>query len=201
MHRTLLGLEIRNQAEYLKNRWTRLAWRQCWNIGFGRFLSLFPRLRDSHATILLNLRIPEPANIEFYGKCLSGEDFCNFCHSSTPCAAPSEGPWKRKSSHMRTGISQGQLWRTYYVYSGGFKRIWMLCIEGEYLRWCGAVMAWSTGPFGSHTNATLEIWAYLKWNYPYVMKIKLYPQVLRSFMLFSFWLTSLGNGTAAVGVL
>ena len=78
VHRTLLGLEIRNQAEYLKNRWTRLAWRQCWDIGFGRFLSLFPRLRDSHATILLNLRIPEPANIEFYGKYLSAEDFCYF---------------------------------------------------------------------------------------------------------------------------
>ena len=117
-------------SSLIPNRWTHKDARdKCWDIGFGRFVSLFPRLRDSHATILLNLRIPEPANIEFYGKCLSGEDFCNFCHSSTPCAAPSEGPWKRKSSHMRTGISQGQLWRTYYVYSGGFKRILQTYLE------------------------------------------------------------------------
>ena len=116
-----------------------------------------------------------------------------FTFSTTPCAAPREDAGERKSSHMRTGSLQGQLGRTYYVYSGGFKRIWMLCIEGECLRWCGAVMAWSTVPFGSHTNASLEIWAYLKWNHTYVMKKQWYPQVLRSCMLFSFWLTSLGN--------
>ena len=57
---------------------------QCWDIGFGSFASLFPRLRDNYETILLNSRIPEPANIEFYGKCLSGEDFCNFCDPKTP---------------------------------------------------------------------------------------------------------------------
>ena len=57
---------------------------QCWDIGFGSFASLFPRFLDNYETILLNLRIPEPANIEFYGKCLSGEDFCNFYDPKTP---------------------------------------------------------------------------------------------------------------------
>ena len=57
---------------------------QSWDVGFGSFASLFPRLRDHYETILLNLRIPEPANIEFYGKYLSGEDFCNFYDSTTP---------------------------------------------------------------------------------------------------------------------
>ena len=56
---------------------------QCWDIGFGSFASLVPRLRDTYEAILLNSRIPEPANIEFQGKCLSGEDFCNFCDSTT----------------------------------------------------------------------------------------------------------------------
>ena len=56
---------------------------QCWDIGFGRFASLLPRFLDNYEIILLNLRIPKPANIEFYGKCLSGQDFYIFYDSTT----------------------------------------------------------------------------------------------------------------------
>ena len=111
-------------------RQVRLAWQPCWDIGFGRFVSLFPRLRDSHATILLNLRIPEPANIEFYGKCLSGEDFCNFCDSTT---------WwlHRGKNHEREFYDiwgrelTGPIGKEFHVHSVGFKRILKTYLEIE----------------------------------------------------------------------
>ena len=55
-----------SMASDQRNRWNRQEGR-CWDVGFGSFASLFPRFLDNYATILLNLRIPEPANIEFYG--------------------------------------------------------------------------------------------------------------------------------------
>ena len=43
---------------------------------------------------------------------------------------------------------------------------------------------WFMEPAGSHTSAPLELWAYLKWNHTYVMKIKLYPHKFRASMPF-----------------
>ena len=64
---------------------------QCRDVGIRNFLNLFPRLRDTYEAILLNSRIPEPANIEFYGKYLSGEDFCYFLRFDDIMAGPREG--------------------------------------------------------------------------------------------------------------
>ena len=91
---------------------------------------------------------------------------------------------RKKYGRYQDGHFTGLIRSAFHVHSGCFESIGRLCIEGECLRWCGAVMAWSTGPFGSHTNAPLEIWAYLKWNHTYVMKIKLYPHKFRAFMPF-----------------
>ena len=35
----------------------------------------------------------------------------------------------------------GPIGKEFYVHSVGFKSVWMLCIGGDRLRWCGAVMA------------------------------------------------------------
>ena len=74
---------------------------------------MFPRLRDIYEAILLNSGIPEPANIEFYEKYLSGEDFCYFLRFDDIMAGPREGAGDRTSSHMRTGSLQGQLGRNF----------------------------------------------------------------------------------------
>ena len=39
------------------------------------------------------------------------------------------------------GNFTGPIGKEFYVHSGNFKSVWVLCIEGECLRWCGAVMA------------------------------------------------------------
>ena len=65
--------------------------RECWDVGIKNFTSLFPRLRDTYEAILLNSRIPDPENIDFYGKYLSGEDFCYFLRFDDMMAGPREG--------------------------------------------------------------------------------------------------------------
>ena len=86
-------MDLRTASDQ-KNRWNRQGG-QCWDVGFGSFASLFPRLRDTYEAILLNSRIPEPANIEFYGKYLSGEDFCYFLRFDDIMAGPREDAGER----------------------------------------------------------------------------------------------------------
>ena len=82
-------MDLRTASDQ-KSLWNRQGG-QCWDVGFGNFASLFPRLRDTYEAILLNSRIPDPANIDFYGKYLSGEDFCYFLRFDDMMAGPREG--------------------------------------------------------------------------------------------------------------
>ena len=56
------------------------------------------------------------------------------------------------------GIFTGPIVKEFYVHSGSFKSVWMLCIEGECLRWCGAVMAMIyRAPWKSHECPTGDL--------------------------------------------
>ena len=48
---------------------------------------------------------------------------------------------KENSITYVDGNFTGPIGKEFYVHSGSFKSVWMLCIEDECLRWCGAVMA------------------------------------------------------------
>ena len=90
-------------------------------------------MRDHYETILLNLRIPEPANIEFYGNIYLVKTSVTFTirrhHGWT------EGrTMKENFITYEDGNFTGPIGEEFYVHSGGFKRVWMLCIEGECLR-------------------------------------------------------------------
>ena len=79
------------------------------------------------------MRIPEPASIEFYGKYLSGEDFCNFYVSAT-CF----GAWGKTQEEEVWEISGRALHKAnkerFSCAFGGFESIGRLYIEGECLR-------------------------------------------------------------------
>ena len=70
-------------------------------------------MRDHYATLLLNMRIPEPASIQFYGKYLSGEDFCNNLRLCDMFRRLGEDAGGRSMGDVRTGTLQGQLGRNF----------------------------------------------------------------------------------------